>query len=217
MRLVGSRVLALATLLATPLALLTLDACGSDETEVPDPTPEAGTAQDGSTGTGQDSSTPPPTDGSTGGDSGGDGGNLDGGADSGAKVPPSTPGKITCGDAGDCNTPTQACCQSGQGLSTYACIAANAQCGNGVAPPQEIRRECEEAADCNAGERCCLTLIGQTRANCQAACQGAQYCRTDSECADAGVADASTCVPQNCADSGVPSYFCGLRNNCVPL
>jgi hypothetical protein len=178
-------------------------ACG-----VTEPEPDQAQQPDGSvTGTnpGADGSTTTPgADGSTTGPV------ADGGTGPTGNPPqgqPSDPKKVTCGST-TCDTATQTCCVSR--FQDAGCRPANQFCAG-----REFA--CDEAADCDTGELCCLDVtIFQTfdaggffdagfptfdagardpiqGSRCRNRCrQQPQSCRTDAEC------DGGTCVAQQC-------------------
>jgi len=94
-----------------------------------------------------------------------------------------TPGTVSCGDA-QCGVPAEVCCDS----DTESCQAASAACtGTPIA--------CDEAADCPAGNICCILSTSTTKSSARVFCQpgsvcpvikgaiaAAQICRSNNEC-----------------------------------
>ena len=104
-----------------------------------------------------------------------------------AKVPPSDPANVDCA-ASKCAVPTRACCVS----STQAsCIDSNGGSCQGL-----IAR-CDEAANCSAGDVCCVTDISAygLETTCHQSCSGSEphSCRKNAECPNG-----ETCVAWTC-------------------
>jgi hypothetical protein len=76
---------------------------------------------------------------------------------------------------------------------------------------------CAAAANCNAGQICCLSIDPVTLSavgSCEpgpTCAQKLQLCTTNAECGDAGASDGGACVRQQCEFGGAPSTFslCG--------
>jgi hypothetical protein len=129
---------------------------------------------------------------------------------------PCTPGFLACGSDLSCSLPGSSCCQVG---AVQTCQPATAPCANAVL------FACNEAADCTAGQACCLaandeewavsceTLVG---GKCPSAAEGsAQICRSSNECA-AGDCRSFTCdatIVQACSN---PIPVLGGYSYCVP-
>lgn len=64
-------------------------------------------------------------------------------------VASTTPGKVQCG-SGSCDTASEVCCISGADEHCVPKTGVHSPCGAGVE-----ERDCDEAADCASGERCC--------------------------------------------------------------
>jgi len=81
----------------------------------------------------------------------------------------------------------QFCCR---GFNDAGCVDQGESC-------QGARVTCDEAADCDQGERCCLSFGGGgggLRARCDNNCQSQfRVCKTDTECGDAGACTEKTC------------------------
>ena len=120
-------------------------------------------------------------------------------------VGPSTPGAIRCGN-GTCAAGTEECCLRSDGVpASNGCGSRGNVTCNGT---QTVRR-CDEAADCNQGELCCLSvftsppaILGSTCTSasnpdaveeCQA--DGAVGCGSDADCDALGL---PPCVAQLC-------------------
>jgi hypothetical protein len=115
----------------------------------------------------------------------------------------SNPGRVSCGEA-ECSLPAEACCAT---LTTTTCQAPGASCeGGGV-------QRCDEAADCEGGNVCCLRLDpDKPEATCEPGCiRGAsrlQLCKTDAECPE------GTCYVNRCA-GGVVYRACAAIQGCT--
>ncbi len=123
-----------------------------------------------------------------GGGGGGDGATGEGGGkgDGGGGGGGSNPGQISCG-AATCSAASQLCCDP-LGDAGPECREAGANC-NG------LEFQCDETADCDAGNVCCLELA-PPRARCRNNCTGPgryEECKLDSECGDGGACKAYTC------------------------
>ena len=119
---------------------------------------------------------------------------------------PSTPGEVDCNGANAsgnqfCTVSTQqACCTNGS--SPGVCQLPTTFC-NGTAPTFQ----CDEVADCNPGEVCCLN---NNVFACATSCSPqAQSCRLNSECGQS-----AQCVVQDC-NNGVFTELCQLGNGCT--
>jgi hypothetical protein len=115
---------------------------------------------------------------------------------------PCTPGIVACGGPGMCTTAANACCQPNppDGGAQGTCQPNSASCSN-----NDVKVQCEEAADCPSGYVCCeyfpaFATLGAT--SCMPSCANgwSQICRTHAECAaDAG--GPARCVLQTCGSS----------------
>jgi hypothetical protein len=167
----------------------------------PDATADA--ASDGGAGSGDtgassgDTGAGPGDSGKSDGPSAGDGGGVtdggtaadgpSGGSDGGGPVctrpdggRPPDPGFVNCG-GNECDLTTSVCCQLGKGteasVSPPSCTSTNASC-----PALQVRVACDETADCQHGNVCCVDLVTGS-ATCAASCgAGLQLCRCDQEC-----------------------------------
>jgi hypothetical protein len=167
-------------------------ACSSDGAEAAgDDAGAAGAAgETGSDATDRDAATPQDDSGA----------NEDDAAPDAAVV--SNPGQVSCGEA-ECSLPAEACCAT---LTTTTCQAPGASCEGGV-------QRCDEAADCESGDVCCLRLDpDKPEATCEAGCiRGSsrlQICKTDAECAE------GTCYVNRCA-GGVIYRACTAIQGCT--
>jgi hypothetical protein len=121
--------------------------------------------------------------------------------------PMSDPGVVTCAGA-PCKVPGNYCCD--QALvptpSTQKCVPdSTSACGG-------LRQACDEAADCNSGDVCCVPPNANIRialdaqcspkGSCKDATYAPQLCRTSAEC-DNG----QSCVQQLCL--GAVVWSCG--------
>jgi len=109
---------------------------------------------------------------------------------------PSTPGTIDCGGK-SCNGTNAICCSPGKlDSGVYACSADTdaAACGDGVV------QECDETADCPAGNVCCavVTVGSYVETTCLESCQlrpeSRQACKLNGECHNG-----NPCMPQTCS------------------
>jgi hypothetical protein len=141
-----------------------LDAAGDGSS--PDASPDGAVETGGASG--------------TGGKGGGGRGNGGAKGDAGPLDEP-TPGTIACG-ASQCVIDAvipNACCIGFPGPS---CLPTFPGCFAQLGSPTLA---CDDAADCEGGERCCGTVSGSgAGSECAAACEDGepQLCRTDSEC-----------------------------------
>jgi hypothetical protein len=117
---------------------------------------------------------------------------------------PSDPGKITCAGA-PCDVPANYCCDGAAADGgTQKCVPLSvSSCG-------DLRRACDEAADCNGGQVCCIPPNNAPfvayNAQCAPTCKNDplsyQLCKTDAECENG-----LTCVTQLCHGKEIRS--CG--------
>ena len=106
------------------------------------------------------------------------------------KVPPSDPSSVDCAGS-KCAVPTRACCAES---SQASCIDSNGgNCQGTVA-------RCDEAANCNPGDVCCVTDIRPygLETTCQQSCGGSdpRSCRKNAECPNGESCVAWTCNGQ---------------------
>jgi hypothetical protein len=160
-----------------------VEGCSSDETAVTD--------EDAGIDTGSSSGST--SDGSSGG---GDGNTSSSGN------PASNPGKVTCG-AAECdaginagNGDPQCCYRAADAATPSACVANGAACTQGG-----HRLRCDEPADCDPGDRCCIDTSGGgggggATASCQGNCNAQDeldLCKDNSQCGDGGTCRQVTC------------------------
>ena len=109
------------------------------------------------------------------------------------------PGEIACG-ASPCPVPASQCCSD---VDASTCDPAGSACTGLV-------RTCDEAADCDPGEVCCVTQIAPKRfaTACKASCDVGepQACASSAECGDAGA-----CLPWRCGAVDVKT--CGASGS----
>ena len=106
-----------------------------------------------------------------------------------ALVPPSDPGLIECG-ATPCSADAGTVCFLGISPTESPRCVTRDQLPSGA----PLIHECDEAADCEGGQRCCLQFVYRgTRQDISTTCdgqcaygQGTQACRTDEECGSGG-------------------------------
>jgi len=184
-------------------------ACGSDDgnAAVPVVTPDdaASTSSGGETGASSSS---------------GSAAGPDAASSSGGATPTSNPGQLTCGatacDAGGGGGGARVCCARPTGEGT--CTREN-DCDN-EGPDSGISLECDEAADCEDGDRCCfiterdndrITSSTQCRGRCTGGGGGGtarpQVCKTSAECGDGGACAQKTC-------GGFKLFVCGTPEGC---
>jgi hypothetical protein len=114
----------------------------------------------------------------------------------GPTVPPTDKSHVPCG-SDTCNVPAEECCEEPDASTCQQTGGGN--CSGVVAI-------CDEAANCQPGDVCCVT--GQTatalETQCKQSCSGGdpQSCRTSGECGGVG-----PCVAWTCAGSVVAT--CG--------
>ena len=126
-----------------------------------------------------------------------------------------TPGSVRCGNV-DCNAKTDACClQESGNPATNGCASRDDALCNGT----QVRRTCDEAADCNPGEVCCMEVVTSPPATIGSYCfrpdgSGAPgtcptseivACSSDADCI---AANAPPCVAQTCRGNVLQT--CGL-------
>jgi hypothetical protein len=99
---------------------------------------------------------------------------------------PSTPDSVQCGST-TCDTTKQACCHLYGASPSQTCIALS-----GGSCPAGDRIECDETADCPAGDFCNQTANAPMYMECQSIA-GRIACRSDAECTG-GV----RCITQTC-------------------
>jgi hypothetical protein len=92
----------------------------------------------------------------------------------------SDPGFVTCGGT-KCDLTSTVCCQLGKGaeasVSPPTCVAPSVGC-----PALEVRVACDENADCQHGNVCCVDLVTGAQ-TCAASCgTGLELCRCDQQC-----------------------------------
>jgi hypothetical protein len=123
---------------------------------------------------------------------------------------PSTPGAVDC-NGGNANssencTPTgsEACCTNGSNPGTCESSTATT-CANAG----QWLFQCDEAADCSAGEVCCLNGNTFSCATTCAAGPQTQSCRLNTECGQS-----AQCIVQSC-NGGVFAELCQLGNGCT--
>lgn len=185
-------------------------ACGGDDdASVPVVTPgDAATSSGGETGASSSSGSPSNPDASSSSSSGG-------------STPSSNPGQLTCGatacDAGGGGGGGAVCCARPTGEGT--CTREN-DCDND-GPDGGISLECDEAADCDDGDRCCfITERDNNRIASSTQCRGRcatgggggatarpQVCKTSAECGDGGACTQKTC-------GGFKLFVCGTPEGC---
>jgi hypothetical protein len=126
---------------------------------------------------------------------------------------PSTPEQVDCNGSAATGTELctvssqEGCCASGSGAGSCDPDNGTTTC-NGTG---QWFFECDEAADCNAGEVCCL--VGTTF-SCATSCAGglaAQSCRLSSECGEDG---GGACIVQTC-NGGIFAELCQLGDGCT--
>jgi hypothetical protein len=92
----------------------------------------------------------------------------------------------------------------GQG-ATSTCIATADNC-------QGADQECDDKADCPAGQICCAGGGGggggSFGATCQTTCQGIQLCKAANECTDGGTCQTYTCFNQQVQLCRKPQFGC---------
>jgi|ERR1019366_3482334 hypothetical protein len=173
-----------------------------DASSAPPPGDDAGSPQDGGPGPSSDGSPQPPA-----GDASPDA------APGPTPIPvpeggaPSDPGSVLCnGSACDVSQGNSCCVQPVDGGSKETCNPPNTPCGGGV------KRECNEAADCNSGV-CCqaingIALVGSATCMAGPSCPGNtfQTCRVNKECGGGGDGGArlDRCIPQTCTNTMPP-------------
>ena len=171
----------------------------SQEAGVGDATGEgfAGDVGQGSDGGAEAAEANAPDEGDAGAvaDSTGEAPGLEAGADAspdGPVVPPSDKGRVPCG-SDTCDVPSEECCEA---PDASACQPAGGGSCSGVV------ERCDEAANCQPGDVCCVTALGSSgfATECRQSCVAseAQSCRTDGECGAMG-----PCVAWMCAGSVV--------------
>ena len=135
-------------------------------------------------------------DGGSAGDSGmGDSGNVgddagDGGARTdGPELPPTDPGRVLCGPNA-CNVALEVCCEK---PNADTCQSNVASCPGGVVA------HCDEAANCQLNQVCCVTAAGPSglETSCHSWCQTGQpqACHASAEC----TGGSGPCVTWSCA------------------
>lgn len=195
--------------------------CGGEDEVAPTDVPDGAVASSsGETGASSSSSS---SGGSTTDPDGSGSTTSSGGA------PPTNPGRISCG-ASDCDAGGGGgfnrfvCCERPNG-GIAACTRQN-DCDN-QGPDSGLSVACDETADCDDNERCCLLQTEQnlpgpgpdqlvSRTACQNRCQVGnggnlkrvpQVCKTSAECGDAGA-----CAQKDCG--GFKVFVCGSPEGC---
>jgi hypothetical protein len=199
-----------------------LGACGTDEVVIGNSAAADDAATGGASSSSSSSGSTSSSSGSTSSSSGSSGGEDDAGddadvadaaadadPDAGNAVDGSSPGAVDCYGDQCALAAGQYCCARGDGGGD--CQTQNNQCGFGSS-----RLRCDEPADCNAGQRCCLSFGGGGGGSGSACTNNGcgfgqlDLCQTNTDCTDHG----GECKVVTCQD-GRTFRACNTNGFCL--